>query len=101
MNTFLMPPLQWGLSSKGILFTYLLPSHKKAKYWGGYIKICLVSAIKHCIKRSIMIKIRTEHENKQTILQVLISFLKNIKRKTEIYVEPALEQPQSLLLSCT
>lgn len=48
-----------------------------------------------------MIKIRTEHKNKQTILQVLISFLKNIKRKTEIYVEPALEQPQSLLLSCT
>lgn len=48
-----------------------------------------------------MIKIRTEHKNKQTILQVLISFLKNIKHKTEIYVESALEQPQSLLLLCT
>lgn len=48
-----------------------------------------------------MIKIRTEHNNKQTILQVLISFLKNIKCKTEIYVESALEQLQSLLLSCT
>lgn len=44
-----------------------------------------------------MIKIRTEHKNKK----VLISFLKNIKCKTEIYAEAALEQPQSLFLSCT
>lgn len=38
--------------------------------------------------------------HEQTITQVLKAFLKILKCKTEIYLEPALEQPQSLLLSC-
>lgn len=64
MKTCLMPPLQWGLTSKRVVFTYLLlPSHKMAKYWGGYIKICSVSAIKHCIKRSSMILIKRLEQN--------------------------------------
>lgn len=47
MKTLLVTPLQLGLSSKRILFTHLLlPVHKKAKYWGHYIKICSVSGIK-------------------------------------------------------
>lgn len=61
MKTFLMPLLQWGLSSKSILFTHLIiPFHKKAKYW-GYIN--LVSGIKQSIKRSIMILINRLEED--------------------------------------
>lgn len=51
----------------------LLPfPKKKAKYWGGYIKICLVSEIKHCIKRSIIILVSRLVQNIRMLDQTIL-----------------------------
>lgn len=86
MKTFLKPPYNGVLSSERFLFTHLLPFHKKAKYWGSYIRSCLVSWIKYCIKRSIKVLIRRLEQdigmhNFTGINKVLLKILLHVKLK--------------------